>query len=1065
MTVLVLKTPAKASVSTLACCFAAAASGATVKVARASRGGPRGAILIADGRVYTDTAAICRVLLASGATAAEGKLEKAPASAAVDSIAEFASDWAESVAAALRSDGSSPGFELGLRALDQLARTQRGGARGIANTQNETLADVLLLAAAYPVFGGGLSAAVPAARERKAAAGWVTRALSDKNGWAQRGLTTAGVSKPADVNVDPPPKKSKGKQPKSESKKAKSASKNTARSSRRVERDVAWRPSIPPGHTAYSWRSPRPKATATNGSGKKKRKGAGVRLPKGYVPTPEVADPQEWTQGAAPAGAETPKMPVSGKRNILITSALPYVNNVPHLGNIIGCVLSADVYSRYCRLMPGINPLYVCGTDEYGTTTEMKALEEKLTEQQICDKYHKIHREIYEWFNIGFDYFGRTTTQQQTSIAQGIFKGARRNGYILEQTTQQLYDPKLKKFLADRYVEGTCPKCGFEKARGDQCDKCGSIDYNTVDLKNPVSVRSGATPIVRESTHLYLDLPKLKPRLEQHVNSANKSGVWTPNATRETESWLYKRGLRPRCITRDLKWGTPVPEKGYEDKVFYVWFDAPIGYVSITANYTPDWEQWWRNQDVELVQFMGKDNIPFHTVIFPSSCLAANDPKDPSRDFTLLRSISVCEYLQYEGGLKFSKSRGTGVFGNHAKQTGIPPAVWRYYLLSVRPETNDTEFAWSDLQARNNNELIKNFGNFVNRTVSFLNRVGGVVPACDLLDRDRELIAGINESIELYVQQFESMQIRDSLRTLLQISRRGNKLLQDEAPWELAKKDTKRMDAVLNLSTSICVLLATLSRPFMPSISDEICKQLRIPVALLRIPGETKEGKFRADFGAVPATPAEATRRGNVFVGHSIGTAAPMFKLIDDKSVEKWREKYGGAQAESSENTYDPVPLRLVAARVNEVSAHPGADHLCVLQVSVGEEFGGDRQLVSGVRNEYKDAAAELVGKTVVVVENVVASKFRGVKSAALLLCAEAKDGKTKRVLTLGPGVAPGTALKPKGAKQLTKKVKSKTFGKTPLAVSAQGTIVSGKVEFAGAAPLPEGFRGLKITI
>lgn len=575
------------------------------------------------------------------------------------------------------------------------------------------------------------------------------------------------------------------------------------------------------------------------------------------------------------------KLPQKGARNILITSALPYVNNVPHLGNIIGCVLSADVYSRYCQLMK-YNSIYVCGTDEYGTTTEMKAIQEGLTEQQICDKYHKIHAEIYKWFNIDFDYFGRTTTPQQTEIAQDIFKKAKKNGFIIEKKTQQLYDTKLQKFLADRYVEGKCPKCGYSKARGDQCDECQNIDYNIVDLKNPVSVLTGETPEVRTSKHLYLDLPKLKQRLDNFVASSIKKGVWSLNAIRETNSWINNRGLIPRCITRDLQWGTPVPENGYEDKVFYVWFDAPIGYISITANYAKDWQLWWKpseEKNVELVQFMGKDNIPFHTVIFPCSILATSD------SYTMMHSISVCEYLQYEGGEKFSKSRGTGVFGNHAAETGIPAEVWRYYLLSIRPETSDSVFTWDGLQSRNNNELIKNFGNFINRSISMVNKNGSVVHLYQRTTRDEPFIKDVNLLIKAYIEYFEKgIAIRDALRTVMDISRRGNKFLQDEQPWVLKKTDPNRMHSVLSLSLSLVSLLASLVRPFMPSISDRICEQLKIPVCYLKIPGEFVKGKFQAAFA----------NKSPFSDGHRIGIAQILFNPIKTESLDSWRKAYSG---------------------------------------------------------------------------------------------------------------------------------------------------------------------------
>jgi methionyl-tRNA synthetase len=316
---------------------------------------------------------------------------------------------------------------------------------------------------------------------------------------------------------------------------------------------------------------------------------------------------------------QKPVLPVEGAQNILITSALPYVNNTPHLGNIIGCVLSADVYARYCRLS-GRNTLYLCGTDEYGTATETKAIEEGISCQELCDKYNKLHDEIYKWFEIDFDIFGRTTTERHTKISQEIFKLVNSNGYFFTEGVNQLFCPKCERFLADRYVFGTCPSCGFIDARGDQCDGCGKL-LNATELVNPRCKMDGNTPIEKESNHIFLDLPKLSEKVESFVNKSSVEGNWSNNSIAITNSWLNE-GLKPRCITRDLKWGTPVPldDEVMKGKVLYVWFDAPIGYFSITANYTDEWEKWWKSPDkVKLYQFMGKDNVPFHTVIFPAS--------------------------------------------------------------------------------------------------------------------------------------------------------------------------------------------------------------------------------------------------------------------------------------------------------------------------------------------------------------------------------------------------------------------------------------------------------------
>ncbi|XP_011622631.1 LOW QUALITY PROTEIN: methionine--tRNA ligase, cytoplasmic [Amborella trichopoda] len=414
-----------------------------------------------------------------------------------------------------------------------------------------------------------------------------------------------------------------------------------------------------------------------------------------------------------------PKLPILGVRNVMITSALPYVNNVPHLGNIIGSVLSADVFARYCRLR-GYNTIYICGTDEYGTATETKALEDNCSPQEICDKYHTIHKEIYDWFDISFDKFGRTSCPDNTEICHGIFNKLLINNWLSENELQQLYCDKCQRFLADRLVEGTCPMpgCGYGDARGDQCEKCATL-LNPSELIDPRCKVCRSSPYILDTNHLFLELPLLKDKLEEYINKMSVAGSWSQNSIQATYSWLNE-GLKPRCITRDLKWGIPVPHEKFKDKVFYVWFDAPIGYIAITSCYTSEWEKWWKApENVELFQFMGKDNVPFHTVMFPSMLLGTDE------NWTMMKTISVTEYLNYESG-KFSKSKGVGVFGSDAKDTEIPVEVWRYYLLTNRPEVSDTLFTWTDLQAKLNNELLKNLGNFIHRVLSFVAKPSGV---------------------------------------------------------------------------------------------------------------------------------------------------------------------------------------------------------------------------------------------------------------------------------------------------------------------------------------------------
>ena len=559
---------------------------------------------------------------------------------------------------------------------------------------------------------------------------------------------------------------------------------------------------------------------------------------------------------------------------------------MPHLGNIIGSVLSADVFSRYNKAR-GRPTLFVCGTDEYGTATETKALEENVSPRQLCDKYNKLHAEIYEWFEIAFDIFGRTSTQQQTDITQNIFRRLYENGYLIERTTLQPYCKgevgKEHGFLSDRFIEGICPKCGYDDARGDQCDKCGSVDYEPLDLKNArCKIHPKTTPVPRETKHMNIRLDELQPAIQEWFEKAFVEGSWSRNGQVITESWL-KQGLRDRGITRDLKWGTPIPldlfkeEKDqaiYKDKVFYVWFDACIGYVSITANYTEDWEQWWRDpENVRLYQFMGKDNVPFHSVIFPGSQIGTRET------WTMVNHLSTTEYLNYEDG-KFSKSRGIGVFGNNAKDTGIPPDVWRYYLIKHRPETADTQFEWRDFIAQNNNELLAKLGNFVNRIIKLVNSkiYNSIVPNYSRLHPDARFDGvknEINNLLHKYLDQLEAVRLRDGLQTAMDVAQEGNNFVQsNRLDNKLAVNEPDQAAAVIGLAINIIYLCASLFEPYLPATSKSILEQLNVP--FLYIPDRWHGDEIES--------------------GHQISKAKYLFSQIDPGKEEEWREMYGGTQ-------------------------------------------------------------------------------------------------------------------------------------------------------------------------
>lgn len=628
-----------------------------------------------------------------------------------------------------------------------------------------------------------------------------------------------------------------------------------------------------------------------------------------------------------------PILPQEGKRNILLTSALPYVNNVPHLGNIIGCVLSADVFSRYGRLR-GWNLLFVCGTDEYGTATENKAREEGLTPQQICDKYHTVHSSIYKWFQIDFDFFGRTTTQKQTEIAQDIFWRLHKNDFLVEDTVEQLRCENCKRFLADRFVEGTCPFCNYPEARGDQCDKCGRL-INAVELKEPQCKVCRQTPIIRTSKHLFLNLPKLETQLEQWLEKSTSRGDWTANAKQITRSWL-RDGLKPRCITRDLQWGTPVPHPDFKEKVFYVWFDAPIGYLSITANYTDQWEKWWKNpQQVELYNFMAKDNVPFHSVVFPCSLLGAQD------NYTLVNHLVATEYLNYED-TKFSKSRGVGVFGDMAKDTGIPSDVWRFYLLYVRPEGQDSAFSWADMALKNNSELLNNLGNFINRAGMFVTKFfEGCVPVMDLQQEDKRLLALVGWELQQYIQLMDKVKIRDALKHILNISRHGNQYIQVNEPWKKIKggdAEKQRAGTVTGVSVNVSCLLSVMLMPYMPTVSQTIRDQLNAPQSCISTMLQGS-GTFVCTLSA----------------GHRIGTVSPLFQKLETEHIEMLKKKFGGQQVKTTiSSTASPQPT-VVPAQAAEVTTAGGVDPEKAKQLTQAVTEQGDK--VRALKTQKADKA------------------------------------------------------------------------------------------------------------
>jgi len=720
-------------------------------------------------------------------------------------------------------------------------------------------------------------------------------------------------------------------------------------------------------------------------------------------------------------------------KSVLITSALPYVNNIPHLGNLIQ-VLSADVYARYCRLR-GYPTLYICGTDEYGTATETRALEEGISPKELCDRYYRIHSDVYKWFNIAFDHFGRTSTPKHTQITQSIFLGLQANGFIKEKTIEQTYCEKDGRFLADRYVRGTCPHCGYAEARGDQCENCGKL-LDPIDLKEPRCGVCGSTPVRRTTNHLYIDLPAILPKLQAWMDKAAYEGSWARNAVQMTQAWI-RDGLQERAITRDLKWGIPVPRQGFESKVFYVWFDAPIGYISMTANFTDRWEDWWRRPgEVKLVHFIGKDNIPFHTVIFPCSLLGSG------QTWTMLNSMSSTEYLNYESG-KFSKSRGVGVFGTDAVESGIPADAWRFYLYYNRPEKSDAVFTWKDFQEKVNGELIGNLANLVNRTLTFAARNFSEGFPSDaptdgkFWETVRAAEAGIADSLE-------RIELRDAFRQVFALSSLGNKRFQDEQPWKSIKEDPEKASGLIRDLVYLIRDLSVLVEPYLPATSAAINGWLGVPRC-------------------------EWANLGRLEGVGAVRPPALLFRRLEDEEIEGFRARFAGTtqaqrqEAEAAATTAAPLAaapdpalrlrfhqqVELTVARITAVERHPKADKLYIESADLGTE---KRQIVSGLVGHY--TPEELAGRSVIMVTNLKPARLRGVESQGMLLAAQ--DGTQVEVL-FADWAQPGERITLEGEREPAEaraQIDIEEFFRVPIRVQAGRILVEGAALACAGRPL-----------
>ncbi len=517
-------------------------------------------------------------------------------------------------------------------------------------------------------------------------------------------------------------------------------------------------------------------------------------------------DPRPRTRAATPP---------ERLRRVLVCCALPYTNAVPHVGNLVGSHLPADIFARYCRLK-GYETLFVGGADENGTPTEVAAIELKVSPRRLTDVFYAVHKSIYDWFEISYDNFSRTSLPVHHQTTQDLFLKIYENGYVTKGVMRLPYCETDRLFLADRYVVGRCPVCGYEFARGDQCENCATL-LEPEQLIEPKCKIDGSVPVFRDSDNLFLELEKLQPDLEAWITSQKH---WRKQVSSLALAWI-KEGLKRRSITRDLKWGVPVPLKGFENKIFYVWFDAPIGYISSTKEWaersgTPErWKDFWLDPETRIYNFLGKDNIPFHTIFWPGMLLA-------SGGFNLPYDVVGLQYCNYEGD-KISKSRNWGIFCEKVVQSGLDPDIWRYYLSYLIPETKDSEFKWDDFQTRVNNELVAAIGNFVHRTLTFAaSFLEGVIEERELGDEERQVEARVRQQVEEADSALAEARLKDALKNVLQVAIIGNEYFQKSQPWALVKSDPEAVKRVIYCCANICRVLAVTMAPFLPRSSEKI---------------------------------------------------------------------------------------------------------------------------------------------------------------------------------------------------------------------------------------------------
>lgn len=673
-------------------------------------------------------------------------------------------------------------------------------------------------------------------------------------------------------------------------------------------------------------------------------------------------------------------------KRTLITTALPYANGPVHIGHLAGVYVPADIYARFKR-MKGEEVLLVGGSDEHGVPITIKARKEGVTPQDIVDRYHKIIKDSFEELGISFDIYSRTTSDIHAKTATEFFKTLYDKGEFVEKTSMQLYDEEAGQFLADRYVTGTCPHCGAEGAYGDQCEKCGT-SLNATDLINPKSAITGNVPVLKETKHWYLPLDKWQKKLEKWILEDHKE--WKSNVYGQCKSWL-DLGLQPRAVSRDLDWGVPLPIEGTEGKVMYVWFDAPIGYISNTRELLPDdWEKWWKDPQTRMIHFIGKDNIVFHCIVFPSMLMAEGS-------YNLPDNVPANEFLNLEDN-KISTSKNWAVWlHEYLRELPGKQDVLRYVLTANAPETKDNNFTWKDFQTRNNSELVAILGNFVNRAIVLCHKYfGGTVPATEeLTDLDRDMIAelaGIRKALD---EALETFHFRDALKEAMNIARLGNRYLQESEPWKVAKTDMARTATILNLAVQLCANIAIAFEPFTPFMSRKLCDALGL-------------GKVTWDMiGSADIVPA----------GTEIKDPGFLFEKIEDDVVEAQIEKLREAQRKNLLANWKPEPVKgpvdfdtfakldIRVGKVLECSKVKKADKLLCFLIDDGME---KRTIASGIAKYY--TPEELVGKQVCFIANFPPRKLKGIESQGMLLSAENPDGSLTLITPEG-NLTPGSCI------------------------------------------------------